>query len=777
MGNFVSAPIKTLLTKYTYNFQSQQLNLEILKGRFQLENLVINEKEINAALAGSQIPVRLKFGLLKKFDLKLSIIGAKLERLEVEDLIIILGPAESYDPKFEGEEEQEMYSLVLKNYIAKLKGAKQGSYINPNVFIEKERKRKQEELEKRLKIEKIQREKEEKAKKEPPKDPQKAINIMGIEIFQIIKNFLDCSINIQNVFIIYEDNLDFLFSQEDLSSFILTLHLKQLKFENDQVTKYTDKEGIFKNFMNISAYLQKSGTWSLSDTAYWNITVESFNFSFSAGNPLFITDNDTNRLVNLQNVGAVLQKFYETLRLNRENSFDVFSLTRVALDLIIFYKETSKIPIHGVFLFFDLGNINSKLEIHKSAILMDVASHFQTMALAKQFDLVRPKFRVLTPVTFEAMATRLKLSYDQKGYLRLVNKLVIKEYLSELVYLLRYNELLRLKIKPDEARTIVLTTFCRDSNIYKLIFGDQIPEMLKAEGAKVKLTSSATDPKQKTEPLLKPPTEVPVDTKSLKDNETVLILGKIHLHLRLQLNIMISIFSPKTMVTENNLIVDGLIIDVLKPVGHLKTKMILTLNKLSMSYNKALFRPISKAKVAIFNNIQSNRLDRSMAVENSENLLELKPTSMSFEFNLEEGKNLKMITMIYASIKIGQLIYNYVPVVFKSFAGNLIKLSQFYDRSFNTKVFKQLEKGISQVKEGKTGYARKANVIGNFKAAIFEKKSNNIEKSTSNFQVKKGQGIGPSYVGVKKSNIKLDFEKSEAKKIEAFKGMTESMVR
>lgn len=775
MGNLVSAPIKTILSKYTYNFQSQQLNLEILKGRFQLEHLIINEKEINAMLAESEAPVRLKFGVLKKFDLKLSILGAKLERLDVEDLILILGPAESFDQKFEGEEEQEMYNLILKNYIAKIKNSKQTSYLNPNVFIEKERKRKTTEMEKRLKIEKSKKEQEEKAKNAPPKDPNKSINLMGIEIFQLIKNILDCSINIQNVYIIYEDNLDFLYSQEDLSSFIVTLHLKQLKFQNDVVTKHTDKDGIFKNFMNISAFLQKSGTWSLSDTAYWSITLESFNFFFTIGNPLFITDYENNRLITLQNVGAVYKKFEETMRANRETAFDVFTLTRVACDLIIFYKETSKIPIHGIFLFFDMGNINFKIEIHKMAILMDVASHFQTMAIAKQFELVKPKFKILTPAAFDQMALRLKLSYEHKGYLKAINRIVIKEYLSELLYISRYNELIRDKISPEEAKTIVLTNFCKESRIYKLVFGDQIPEMLMAEGQKVKLNAEAKNEPKKAPEILKPPTEVPVDTKNLKDNEMVLILGKIHMHVRLQLNLMINIFSPKTIITENSLVVDGLIIDVLKPVGHLKTKLHLTLNKLAMSYNRTLFKSIAKSKMAIFDNIQAQRLDRSVAVENSENLLELKPTSLSFEFNLEEGRNNKTIYMIYSTIKIGQMIYNYVPIVFKSFARNLIRLSHFHSRSFNTRIMKDLEKNVQELGTGKKGLARKQVVINNFKASLFQKKVAQIQKSDPLMPKKSTLG-GSSYIGYKKSNVVIDFERSQEKQREQFKQIESNVV-
>ncbi len=56
--------------------------------------------------------------------------------------------------------------------------------------------------------------------------------------------------------------------------------------------KHSDKDGVFKGFMNVSSFLQRSGTWSISDTAYWNISMESFELSFLFGDPFFI-NNDT----------------------------------------------------------------------------------------------------------------------------------------------------------------------------------------------------------------------------------------------------------------------------------------------------------------------------------------------------------------------------------------------------------------------------------------------------------------------------------------------------
>ena len=39
---------------------------------------------------------------------------------------------------------------------------------------------------------------------------------MSIELFEIVKNFLDCWITFENIYIVYEDNLDFISNKEDL---------------------------------------------------------------------------------------------------------------------------------------------------------------------------------------------------------------------------------------------------------------------------------------------------------------------------------------------------------------------------------------------------------------------------------------------------------------------------------------------------------------------------------------------------------------------------------
>lgn len=51
---------------------------------------------------------------------------------------------------------------------------------------------------------------------------------MSVEIFEIIKNFLNTDIKFENIYIVYENNLDFIDNTEklNLKKFNLTLHLK-----------------------------------------------------------------------------------------------------------------------------------------------------------------------------------------------------------------------------------------------------------------------------------------------------------------------------------------------------------------------------------------------------------------------------------------------------------------------------------------------------------------------------------------------------------------------
>lgn len=547
MGNILQSKLKDVLSQYTYNFSKQQISIELLKGQFSLDNLIINDQKINEILKAQGLPIKLKFGLLKKFFLKLSIIGAKLESMTVDDLVLIFGPADSQPEKFEGAEELEIYNIALKNLVASQNGGKGANYLDPEIFAETARKR----------MEKLKQEKEELQKKEAEaqerararakakENSKETVNIMGIELFELIKNFLDCSISIQNIYIVYEDQLPDLISYDNLEQLIIMISFQKFSFSNREITKDTDKEGIFKNFMNVSQFLRKSGTWDVSDTAYWNITFENLALTFQTDNPLFITQQELNKMVDLNNAGIVLSKFYETKEMNKaRSSFKIFGIDRISFDIVLFYKESSLIPVHAAFLLFDCGKLEANIEAYKISTFLDVLNYFNTRTLGKSFDILKPKFLPLTPQRFDAIASRLRLDANGRAQLAQLRKIIVREYFSQMFYLIQYQGIVGSGVNPELARLIVLNRYCQESKTYKLLFGPRVPESLKLQPEHwVELMSAKkTKPKKEETPA---PTEKDLKDRpleSLSRNPKVMIVNKIHFHLRVQVRLQVNFF-------------------------------------------------------------------------------------------------------------------------------------------------------------------------------------------------------------------------------------------
>lgn len=78
----------------------------------------------------------------------------------------------------------------------------------------------------------------------------------------MIKNLLDCKITFGNIYVVYENNIDFMNSGNDLNlkQFNIAIYLKQLEFKSEQIEKYLDKNMVFKNYLNFGEFLKKSGT-------------------------------------------------------------------------------------------------------------------------------------------------------------------------------------------------------------------------------------------------------------------------------------------------------------------------------------------------------------------------------------------------------------------------------------------------------------------------------------------------------------------------------------
>jgi hypothetical protein len=507
---------------------------------------------------------------------------------------------------------------------------------------------------------------------------------MGIELFELIKNFLDCTVTIQNIYIVYEDTLPEIISYDSLEQLIVMLNFSKFAFANREITKDTDKDGIFKNFMNVGQFLKKSGTWNLSNTAFWNLTFESFQLSMQTNNPLFITQTELNKMVDLNNAPVVLAKFYEAKEANKaRNSYRLVSLERISLDLILFYKETSLIPVHAGFLLFDLGRIEVNLEAFKVSTFFDIMSYFKTMTAARSFDLIKPKFRPLTPQRLEYVASRLRLNSEKRALLFKIKKMIAREYIAQMFYMIHYQAIVNTGIDPEVARLIILNKFCQESPIYRLIFGPRVPESLKLKELHFTQLRGKTKP---TKTIPDEPKHLPQSQaiEGLSENKMVKILNKIHFHLRVQTRVHINFFKLGSSSIENSLVLDTMTLDLFKPVGHLKGKLAVSINRVYLNYNRKLFVGPAKLKQSIFDNLGRPQPNQSMMTHANDVLFELRSTSLGVEVNLQEAIDHRNIYLVYSDLKLGLVAFNYHPEVLRSFLVNLMMFSKLQEKAFHS---------------------------------------------------------------------------------------------
>ena len=763
MGNYLTKGIKKVLKQYTLNFQEKQVSLDIMNSQFKIENLILNVVEINKKLLKS--PFKLKFGVLKKFRLKLSVFGGKLENLDVDSLILILGPNnDDASEKFRGLEEEKMYMNCLKNMEKIKKGQKNLKLFNPDLIFSKEN-----EQYKNLKTKKTENKKKEK------KEESQGINFMGIEFFEIVKNFLGCNININNIHLIYEDQMSFSKSSSRKDNFILQAEFKQFCFKVDDIKKYTNKQGFFKNFFNIAAFLKNSGTWNSSDMAFWNTTFSSFKVSISIGNNLFMSNPHDPSNVRQDSMGDILRKFNSHLKQNRlENTFDLFAINKMTVDFIIFYKESSKVPIHGVFINFDLASVDFNLEIKKFDEILELLSYFNNFKMAIQFEMIKPKFRVLTSKEYQKMCSKLKLNLEQKKNLKKLNRWVIREYLMEVIYLHRYGKLQSERIKPEHAKILVLKDFVKNSNLYKIIFGENYPKYFNDYTHTELIGESDRAPKELRKKKKQNADEV-------MNNPTVKLLNKIHLHFRFKLNLKVNILNSKTHLPENVLQIKELYLDVFNPVANLKVKILLQLTKLILTADKNQY-PTSqkKGKMGIFGNQRGNRTQYSslMNFDDSNSILCFSNLKMNIDFTVKAGKDGKFVYIIYSDNVIGAFNYNYFPKIFRNLVGKLMTMKKIQENNFQTKFVKTVKQNFDKM-GGKKNFVIKGGVSKMLKGQMFQKKLKRLEEKDfrrQNLKMNKySRTAKRNMVDMKKSNIKFNFDKNAKTKLEKYKELKEKV--
>lgn len=89
-------------------------------------------------------------------------------------------------------------------------------------------------------------------------------------------------------------------------------------------------------------------------------------------------------------MSEIIAIFINKFQRNKSFSFDLINLHQQALDVIIFYKDTSQIPLNAVFLNFDIKKLIFNFKIQKVELLLDIIAHYKNVSLIDRFKFIRP---------------------------------------------------------------------------------------------------------------------------------------------------------------------------------------------------------------------------------------------------------------------------------------------------------------------------------------------------------------------------------------------------
>ena len=700
MGGVIAGKLQKLLSDYTYNYQGKMLSLELLKGQFRVENLLLNDKAINKILAHKKLAFELKFGLMKKFELKLSILGMKLESLTLENLIVVVGPTDYISTKMEGPKEEAELRLLYENYLANLTGQKPNLRSPDKDFYEREIMEyfamREKSLEQAKPIDVPITTPTNPKLKESNVDPNKKLSaedFFTIELFNILTNMFDCKVIVKNVVMVFMGNFSQISSEERLDSLITTFIIDNLEFKSEKLERFIDSRGNFKKFINVHSFLKESGAPPNSQSAYWTFQMDNVQVRVSTGNPMFYVDPRLTQSLNNAAVDQLLANFFAFANNDKkQNCFTLYSLAKVSADTILFYLRDASFPIHAAFINMDTGESIVSIERTRLGTLLDVFGYFKSTNYAAKFAFIKPRILPMTRQKKLYYAQRFGVAPGvRQTAFDAVCRNVAKDYISMPIYMTRYQSLIAGGFKPDDAKILVMRSYCLESTIYKLLYGNVLPQQLQSldeNSLFPNLVDKSIVGNQQTLsnlpnqammiPQLPAKPVVPLTRKP-----GILLLNKIHIHFRLSTNLYVNLLRNRTYEREYSIILRDFVMDIMKPLGSLKAKLMINILAFVINFERKFYRINNYSRDGIFGSSGGNS-------SFSDNIIELQPTTVVACINVQEGIKNQTIQLIDVTVRMGSFIINVYPDVLRNLAAYAFDMLTLSDNRAQTKILKTL---------------------------------------------------------------------------------------
>lgn len=147
------------------------------------------------------------------------------------------------------------------------------------------------------------------------------------------------------------------------------------------IEKYLDKNQIFKNYLNFGEFLKKSGTLHMAQDVYWSVFLEQFKVYFGSGDFSFYEANMDLEKKKQSDMEQIMNIFRDKFIKNMSFSFELLAVFQSEIDIIIFYKDSSQIPINAVFLNFSLQSVIFNIKNEKMELILDIIAYYNNLNL------------------------------------------------------------------------------------------------------------------------------------------------------------------------------------------------------------------------------------------------------------------------------------------------------------------------------------------------------------------------------------------------------------
>ena len=599
--------------KFFSNYDEKNFDFSLFKGDLKLSNMYFDNKNINEILDNSMVPFKIKFGMITKLHIKISIIGLYIEFVDIEDLIVVLAPDPTKSMRFSQKSlnDPTLKESVIKHMIENFKALISKSPLKPFTNIDqipkevvtslKERK---EEAEVPFK-ERGKQNFKKNSLNQFIEDPK--ANLMGPEFFEIITGRLKFNIRIKNIRIYYEDDQTLTFeSTGKKSCFSFCFNITEMRLNTQEILDYCDQKGNFKDLFNIKNLMD-----TLSPTTkliYLNKFIQRASLEVYLGQ-INILPSTVDSDMKSMDPSYFVDYFHRLNSRRRGVLIELFAIDSLNFDIILGHDQTdtTSLPIQGLILYIHLKDIVLNLQIGVLSEITSIMNFVSSIKALNEVSSMRPDLTVMTSSYMSKLSSNLKFDRSQIDLLKKINREIIRESFAIPMWrdlFLKYGPIDNIDVKRR-----MIYRYRLSSLIYQLIHGENYEQIESDERDFIRketeyldamaeiAQSQALNKGVPSQDLLVNASNVEeprvrVDRQLSKISKTS---WKFHVQVRLHTNLYVNMLD-QNLKKELAVVLKGLDLNIVKPRGRLHINIGIMLKHLLVSFNQqASARPVKRS--------------------------------------------------------------------------------------------------------------------------------------------------------------------------------------